>query len=406
MLLIEAFAELGRVAREYADNFAESITDPDILSDIEGIIQAKYTDWDSDCRITSLTLDGDTFNGEFTDRVNLRVVKRYGFTATPVRLSFKLVNPSVVESFTEVDFVAGKKKSCPKGTPCGGSCISKTKTCVSELSPEQQKAHKAALRKAGTVDTSLAKKRREMKEAKRNDRLGITNMEKTLERGKRMTDDMKVVGKRLEKGFKELEKKKKEAKVTSLDSKRKKGGDNAGKEPSGTKKDNVTSLQSKRASKSVKERLGKDDVEGAINQVIKDADDAKKIAKEAVTGLDKAQKRLEKVADDALKKYPVLSGEETTKGKNPNLGSKERNLKNGKWLELQTHNPDIPDSARYLLNAMGKGMARPFPLGDSRTRQSAWHEWARNALGEAGIDYDRNGKMPAPSGGGKRSKGK
>lgn len=161
-----AFAELGRLSRlsiEFADG--SSVVDPSVLSDVADVIKGQYKSWDADCRILKCTLDGDTFRGEFSDRINLRLVKRYQFTATPTKLSYKLINPEVVENFAE-DFAVKRTKPCPKGTICGGGCISAKKECTSEMSPEQKAAHQKALRKAGTVDTSLAKKRRQAKETR------------------------------------------------------------------------------------------------------------------------------------------------------------------------------------------------------------------------------------------------
>jgi hypothetical protein len=62
--------------------------------------------------------------------------------------------------------------------------------------------------------------------------------------------------------------------------------------------DNVTSL--------FEHKLSKGDIVGAIELSLLDAEHAKGIAQKAVSDLDANEKRLSKVADEALAKYPLL----------------------------------------------------------------------------------------------------
>jgi len=62
--------------------------------------------------------------------------------------------------------------------------------------------------------------------------------------------------------------------------------------------DNVTSL--------FEHKLSKGDIVGAIELSLLDAEHAKGIAQKAVNDLDANEKRLSKVADEALAKYPLL----------------------------------------------------------------------------------------------------
>jgi hypothetical protein len=62
--------------------------------------------------------------------------------------------------------------------------------------------------------------------------------------------------------------------------------------------DNVTSL--------FEHKLSKGDLVGAIELSLLDAEQAKGIARKAVSDLDANEKRLRKVADEALAKYPLL----------------------------------------------------------------------------------------------------
>jgi hypothetical protein len=62
--------------------------------------------------------------------------------------------------------------------------------------------------------------------------------------------------------------------------------------------DNVTTL--------FEHKLSKSDIVGAIDLSLLDADNAKETARKAVSDLDASEKRLTKIADEALAKYPLL----------------------------------------------------------------------------------------------------
>ena len=145
----------------------QRITDKSTLVALKNLLETNYQDGITN--IPMAVLEGETFKGIFEDSINKYSVKRYQFKITPKRMAYRLANPEVTENdFSEGDLVefATKGKKCTKGTKCGGSCISAKKTCTKSMSSAQKKAHKALLRKVGTVETSLAKKRREAKEAR------------------------------------------------------------------------------------------------------------------------------------------------------------------------------------------------------------------------------------------------
>ena len=62
--------------------------------------------------------------------------------------------------------------------------------------------------------------------------------------------------------------------------------------------DNIASL--------FEHKLNKGDIVGAIELSLLDAEHAKGIARKAVSDLDASEKRLTKIADEALAKYPLL----------------------------------------------------------------------------------------------------
>lgn len=109
---------------------------PEVLGLVQSILEEFYTDGID--RVVSAQLDskGDIV-GEFIDRVGARQVKRYTYRIQDSEVAFKLLNPSEVQNFGLESFKplfgkgskAGQKKSCRKGTPCGGTCISASKMC-------------------------------------------------------------------------------------------------------------------------------------------------------------------------------------------------------------------------------------------------------------------------------------
>jgi hypothetical protein len=160
-----AFAELGKLAREF--NFAEeqAVTDPEVLAYVNGIVRSMISG--RNLSVVGVTVDGDTFKGEARVKVSPRLTKRFGFEISPDSKSFEALNADDIEKFAEpVEFKAGSKTLKCKVEQCGGRCLKGGEKCRLTMKPEERKAHDKALRKVGTVETSLAKKRREMKEAR------------------------------------------------------------------------------------------------------------------------------------------------------------------------------------------------------------------------------------------------
>jgi hypothetical protein len=161
---IEAFASLGQLVREFQEQSQEqSITDPDTLAYVTGVIRSMISG--RNLSVVGVTVDGDTFKGEARVKVNPRLTKRFSFAIAPDSKTFQPLNADEIEKFAEpVEFRAagGKTLKC-KIEQCGGRCLKGGEKCRLGMKPEERKAHEVALRKVGTVDTSLAKKRREMK---------------------------------------------------------------------------------------------------------------------------------------------------------------------------------------------------------------------------------------------------
>jgi DnaJ domain len=111
-------------------------TPPQVLDLIKSILEEFYTDGID--QVLSAKLDsGGNIVGEFSDRVGARQLKRYQYQITDSEVTYKLLNPSEVSSFSIESFNplfgvgarAGKKKNCAKSTPCGDSCIAAGKVC-------------------------------------------------------------------------------------------------------------------------------------------------------------------------------------------------------------------------------------------------------------------------------------
>lgn len=156
-----------RGAVQFAE--AEAVTDSATLSLIRSVyekrLRGKVT------KLVNVTLDdADNFVGEFQQYVSPRLTKRFTFTFGNGIVQFKSINADDIEKFSEEteDFATkrdAKNFKC-KIAPCGGRCLKGGEACRQTMTPEERKAHATALRNKGRVDTSLAKKRREMKEAR------------------------------------------------------------------------------------------------------------------------------------------------------------------------------------------------------------------------------------------------
>jgi hypothetical protein len=79
----------------------------------------------------------EAIEGEFSDRIGVRSIKRVGFRITPESIRTWLLNPDEVAKFSlyQADVLAlfapmfgkgsraGKTKKCTKGLECGGACL-------------------------------------------------------------------------------------------------------------------------------------------------------------------------------------------------------------------------------------------------------------------------------------------
>lgn len=170
MLTKEAisFAELGQVFRGLAVNFAdEAVTDEETLGEIRSVYEKRLRGRIT--RMSDVTLDDDgNFKGRFEQYVNPRLTKRFSFIFGSDEVQFKALNADDIERFSEgvEDFAKSKRDAknfkC-KVAPCGGRCLKGGEACRQTMTPEEKRSHDKALRNKGRVDTSLAKKRREMK---------------------------------------------------------------------------------------------------------------------------------------------------------------------------------------------------------------------------------------------------
>lgn len=170
-----AFAKIGKLAREYV-SFAqpESVVDSEALDLIRQALELSISR-----RITDLVDcvrdSRGTFSGEFQQRINARLVKRFSFQFGNNIVQFKPLNEET-GNFSEdekVNFAkyskagrAGKSLAC-RICQCGGRCLRAGETC--RLSPTEGQRElwtKANARLGTKPDTSLAKKRRELKAAR------------------------------------------------------------------------------------------------------------------------------------------------------------------------------------------------------------------------------------------------
>lgn len=165
---VAAFAELGALFRGLqVESFADSgkankISDPEILQDLQLTLEEGLGRVD---RVYDVTFDGEeTFKGKADQKISLGKSKVFTFTISSDQVYYKPVNSADVMQYAEsdegwaamVEFAAkgkgsraGKKLSCKPGNyQCGGRCQSDSRGCPSQMSPEQKKAHQAALRKA------------------------------------------------------------------------------------------------------------------------------------------------------------------------------------------------------------------------------------------------------------------
>lgn len=178
MLTVEAkrFSEIGRAFKNWAAtvSFDESearrslgdISDPEVLAEIKDILEIRYKDG-----ITSLDrayMDGESIKGQFSDRLNLRVVKRYKFQITEGDIAYKMLNSAEMSEFNEVEFAATKTKKAPNCKPgntrCGGRCIKGDAVCRPKNDAATTEKVKAVKEKVGKTKTVAPKEPNPVKE--------------------------------------------------------------------------------------------------------------------------------------------------------------------------------------------------------------------------------------------------
>jgi hypothetical protein len=150
------FSQLGQAFKGWVSfaSATDDITDPGTLEEIKGILETQYSDG-----ITSIDkayIDGEDIRGQFSDQLNLRLVKRYAFRISEDDIAYKMLNSKDMAAFNEVDFAATKPASgrkapnCkPGNTRCGGRCIRGEAICKpknNEATKEKVKAVKEKIK--------------------------------------------------------------------------------------------------------------------------------------------------------------------------------------------------------------------------------------------------------------------
>ncbi len=147
----------------------------EVLGLVQSILEEFYTDGIDQVVSAQLDDKGDIV-GEFVDRVGARQVKRYTYRIQDSEVAFKLLNPSEVQNFASTPLStsglesfkplfgkgskAGQKKSCRKGTPCGGTCISASKVCrKAPGSASKAKIQEAKKKLGGAIATTPKKEK-------------------------------------------------------------------------------------------------------------------------------------------------------------------------------------------------------------------------------------------------------
>lgn|GEM_PF-5108507 len=133
--------------------FAEDtqIKDKRSLLEIRKILELSYTDKITAIRTAYIDVDGD-IAGVFEDAVSPNLTKRLRFKISNEDISYALLNPNKVTSFTSIfEFAtATKNKNCKKGIPCKGTCIAANRTCRNSTTPTQQSAIASIKQQAAT----------------------------------------------------------------------------------------------------------------------------------------------------------------------------------------------------------------------------------------------------------------
>ncbi|MBI4739002.1 hypothetical protein HY772_05590 [Candidatus Woesearchaeota archaeon] len=117
-------------------------------------------------RVFELTLDPNTqtFKGKAEQRITLGRSQYYGFTMTPERTVYKLIDSAAVQSFEDAEWeeaiefaAAGKKLKCkPGNVQCGGKCQSGSLNCGHENTPAQRQKIEGMIQVVGVRSPQLA----------------------------------------------------------------------------------------------------------------------------------------------------------------------------------------------------------------------------------------------------------
>lgn len=166
---ILSFAELGRLAFNLTSDFAETITDPDVLDDVQEVLEMDAGAID---RLYDVMLDGETFSGKAEQRISLAKSRVFEFRISPTRIYFKPLNAAEMAEYVDTDegwseiveFAAksgkaGKKLNCKAGNyQCGGACINESRGCSKNPNMKQQTTIKQAAAKAKKTTSKPAPK--------------------------------------------------------------------------------------------------------------------------------------------------------------------------------------------------------------------------------------------------------
>ncbi|MCC5636303.1 DUF3626 domain-containing protein [Nostoc sp. CHAB 5844] len=168
-----------RLLCDRAIEFAEGktqIKDKQALLDLKRILESSYTDGITAIPEAYVVESGDIL-GVFEDKVSPQLTKRLRFKISESDISYSLLNPNQVESFSEVVGVlalcvdselpnpegetlefatATKAKNCKKGIPCKGTCIAANRICRNGTTPAQKTAVASIKQKASTAVSAPA----------------------------------------------------------------------------------------------------------------------------------------------------------------------------------------------------------------------------------------------------------
>lgn len=181
---IQQFAELGRLALDISlINFAESITDVEVLSGLKDLLSEEAGDID---RVYDVTLDGKTFSGKADQRYGLAKVQTYSFAISPTTIEYQILNAAEMAEYAEseqgwtdiIEFAAakGKKLNCkPGNVQCGGKCQNGKFRCTKNPSPDQAERVESLVEKTAKNKKSKPKTGKDKSSAESTDKAESTS---------------------------------------------------------------------------------------------------------------------------------------------------------------------------------------------------------------------------------------